>query len=301
MIRLHLSPLHESSFPPTSQFTDSSLAFRFISWQRQLHLLPNDQNSWSSTWSTFSHTYFSLISSHSHHLNPSLTRTVRIDVVRLSRYFDSFSNVSDHIRRLERLLYFFSVSSSATGYRQGFHEILAPLYFVAIKGGPTFGLSLDDCEAIAYFLLHSLINGTVLGDCFMTEQQFSKVAEICEQAMKVLRICDSELAEEMDRNEVNLMVFAFKWVMVLFGQTYRLRELLRMWDLLFSELDQLEKNLVSLIVAQLMKLRRRLKGKKFGEMLKEVNGLEFDSEAESEIIRICWRLRRMMRSVRSVR
>jgi hypothetical protein len=74
-----------------------------------------------------------------------------------------------------------------------------------------------------------------------------------------------------------------------------------MWDLLFGELDQLERNLVSLIVAQLMKLRRRLIGKKFGEMLKELNGLGFDSEAESEIIRICWRLRRMMRSVQYYR
>jgi hypothetical protein len=266
------------------------MAFRFISWQRQFGLLPNDETSWSSTWSTFEDTYVSLISSNSHPINADLMRAVRIDVSRLSRYFQTFPDVPDHLRRLERLLYFFSLSSSATGYHQGFHEILTPLYFVAIKGGLSFGLSVDRCEAIAYFLLHGLVNGTMLSDFFMPEQSFARVAEICERSIEILRNCDRELAREMDRNEVTPILFAFSWVMVLFAQTYRLRELLRLWDFLFGELDGLEDNLVYLIVAHLMSLRGRLIGKNFVQMLMEFNGLELDSEVEA--IRIRCRLRR---------
>jgi hypothetical protein len=266
---------------------------RFVSWQRQLGLLSVDSATWPSTWADFHETYTTLIGANqlsafvdtwSDSAVGAIMRPIRIDVARLSRYFRSLSDDPDearqHVRRIERVLYLFSVSSSASGYRQGHHEILAPLYYVAVQGGCEFGLGMDVREAIAFFLLHALINGTVVGDFFLTDQSLCRTATVCEKSARILKVVDAELSRQMEMNGVETILFAFAWITVLFSQTYRLPQLLRLWDFLFSEVDKLEQNLTCLIVAHLVTLRGRLIGKNFTQMLKEFNGLELESEAD---------------------
>jgi hypothetical protein len=268
-------------------------SLRFASWQRQLGLISADSSTWRGTWAVFHNTYTTLIAAHRlsafadtwpDSAATAVLRPIGIDVARLSRYFCSLSDdageVSRHIRRMERVLYLFSVSSSATGYSQGHHEILAPLYCVAVTGGREFGLSLDVREAITYFLLHALVNGTVVGDFFLADQASRGTAAVCEKSAQLLKVVDRELARQMERNGVDPILFAFSWVTVLFAQTYRLPQLLRLWDFLFSDLENLEHNLTCLIVAHLVTLRGRLIGKNFTQMMKEFNGLELESEAD---------------------
>jgi hypothetical protein len=200
-------------------------------------------------------------------------RSIHTDVARLSRYFQFFtddpSELTFHIRRLERLLYLFSTSSSAVGYVQGYHEILVPLYYVFVKGGREFGLGFDESAAIAYFMLHGFVNGTIVGEFFMGEG--GEVTRICENAAKTLKKWDGELMAKMDENGIPLILVAFSWITVLFAQMYRLPQLLRLWDFLFRDVDQMRKRLECLIVAQL---------KCFVNMLKEFRRLELESEAE---------------------
>jgi hypothetical protein len=256
-------------------------AFRFLYWQRQLNLLPDDSATWHLIWSTFRDTYSTLASAHAA-IDPSLMHAIRIDVARLSRHFDALSCVgNDHISRLERILYLFSASNSANGYCQGFHEILVPLYYVSITGGNVFGLGLDASEAIAFFLLHALVNGTIVGDFFMAADESATIPLLCERSSVILKKFDVELSDSMESNGIVPILFAFSWITVLFSQMYKLTQVLRLWDFLFADIDRIEKNLTFLIVAHLVNLRSRLIGKDFVGMMHEFKGLEPDSEADA--------------------
>jgi hypothetical protein len=150
-----------------------------------------------------------------------------------------------------------------------------------MKGGSEFSLSADESEAIAFFLLHGLVNGTAVGEFFMNENGGSGVKRVCERSSEVLKKFDRDLGDQMEKNGIEMILVAFSWITVLFSQMYRLPELLRLWDFLFIDVDNIERTLGWLIVAHLINLRGRLVGKDFIQMLKEFKGLELDSEAEA--------------------
>jgi hypothetical protein len=111
---------------------------------------------------------------------------IHIDIIQLSRYLAEFADdeieSQKHFNRLERIPYLFARYNSPDGYHQGYHEMRAILSYVTIKGGTKLGLDLSHCEAIAYVLLHVLINGTIVGEFFSNDRNPSVVNMICHQA-----------------------------------------------------------------------------------------------------------------------
>jgi hypothetical protein len=265
--------------------------YRFLFWQRQLGLISDDGESWPTAWSSFYDTYAALMNITGlagyldDALTPSFMARIHIDVARLSRYFQSFSNIPDelthHVRRMERILYIFSTSSSANGYSQGFHELLAPLYYVAMKGGCEFGLGPTDSEAVAYFMLHGLVNGTPVGEFFMYDDSGNGLNGICARSAMLLKKFDKAVADQMEANGVSVIVIAFSWITVLFAQVYQLAELLKLWDFLFTGVDRIDQTLACLVAAHLVNLREKLIGKDFAQMLSQFRGLELASEVDA--------------------
>jgi hypothetical protein len=212
----------------------------------------------------------------------TVTHAIHVDVIRLSRHYPwlpaSTGSASDHIQRIERILYVFSKRSSPTGYNQGFHELLMPLYYVALMGGNEFGLDMETCEGITYFLMHWLINGTLIGEFFLCEAPEPIIRAISERSFRILKLYDPLLYQTMFDNDVAPVLFAFSWLTVVFTQVYELPVVLKLWDFLFADIEKMELNLTVLVTAHLMSLRYRFIGKTFGQIMKEFNGLELASE-----------------------
>jgi membrane carboxypeptidase/penicillin-binding protein PbpC len=88
--------------------------FRFIFWQKQFKLISDDSSTWFKTWLTFYETYTTFINLnqindfiHKPSININDNRLfhhIHIDVIRLSRYFNIFSDElekqQNHIKRL---------------------------------------------------------------------------------------------------------------------------------------------------------------------------------------------------------
>jgi hypothetical protein len=257
--------------------------FRFIIWQQQFKLISNDPSSWTNTWNDFYNTYKFIQNSSEITPQHDLIRAIHVDVVRLSRYLPEFGDENEypnHFNRLERILYLFARYTSLDGYHQGFHEMLAILYYVTIKGGIQLGLDLDHCEAIAYFLLHALINGTIIEEFFSNDQNSSVMNEICHQTMKVLAQCDQKLARSLDRNGIEPELFALKWINILFAQTYALKIVLILWDFLFAHLENLANILVQVVVAHIISMKTRLAGATFVSAMMTLTRFEVQTEAE---------------------
>jgi hypothetical protein len=133
--------------------------------------------------------------------------------------------------------------------------------------------------------MHWLINGTVVGEFFAFGNPEPVIGEFCERSFKILKDCDPLLWQTMVGNEVTPVLFGFSWLSVLFTQVYELPVVLKLWDFLFADLENLELNLTGLVAAHLICLRDRLLGKTFGHIMKEFNGLEVASEVQS--VRLC--------------
>jgi hypothetical protein len=275
---------------PKQSLLARDCTYRFLFWQRQLDLISDDGGTWESAWLSFYDTYTALTNVTGlagyldDPLTPSFIARIHIDVSRLSRYFESFSSTDElphHVRRIERILYIFSTRSSANGYCQGFHELLAPLYYVAMKGGREFGLSRAESEAIAYFMLHGLVNGTAVGEFFMCDESRSRLNGICRRSAQLLQKFDGDLAEQIEANEVPIVIVAFSWITVLFAQVYRLAQLLKLWDFLFSDVDKIDQTIACLVAAHLVNLRGKLIGQNFVQMLSQFHGLELESEVDA--------------------
>jgi hypothetical protein len=270
---------------------DDVLSLRFVRWQMTFDLISRDESSWRATWDGFLATYLSLLSSQSDlscKVDP-VAHAINIDVMRLARHFPALGDRSGEcIRRMERILRVFSNCSSPNGYQQGYHELLFPFFLVGMYGGPRLGLSADGVEAIVYFLLHSLVNGTTVGDFFLRESD--ELTKVCDDALNVLRVRDHHLATAIQSNGVSLVLCTYSWVITLFTQIYHIDELLLVWDFLFADVRRIRDTVRDLVVAHLMSLRRRLAGKGFAQIMSEFRDLEIKSQAEP--IRLCKQITR---------
>jgi hypothetical protein len=235
--------------------------------------------------------------------NP-LFHDIQIDVIRLSRHFKILSDEEqqqkeeeqqqNHMKRLQRILFLFSQYNSANGYNQGYHEILMILYFVTINGGIQFKLDLDHCEAIAYFLLHALINGTILGDVFIIDQNSFTLFNLCQQSSKILQNYDPQLAQTIQNLNIDFCLFAIPWIKIVFASIYPLMLTLQLWDFLFSQIDKFQSNITIFIVAHIVSIRNRLINHDFNSVMIELNHL--DVQTQTQFVNICKYFRLIQRS-----
>jgi hypothetical protein len=260
---------------------DAPASIRFIVWQVQLDLISPDPETWDMTWATFCDTYTALTSTTG--ADNHLTNSVHGDVVRLSRYSPHLDAAD--FQRLERILCIFALCSSSCGYQQGWHELLVPLYISALRGGRELNMTDGEIEAIAYFMLHSLINGTFVGDLYMPHSE--SLNKLCSQAFHLLKASDGRLHADMEAAGVIPTLCAFSWASALFAQTYELKQLLHLWDFLFHDVAKISETLCHLIAAHFVTLRNRLVGKNFPAMMTVFKNLEFASVTEP--VRLCRR------------
>jgi hypothetical protein len=266
-------------------FSCHKKSFRFILWQTPLRLLDTDPGKWFSAWTAFHKTYTSLITECrlEGFLNASdepwlstedeadLSHVIHIDVVRLSRYATAIKEYDGghmcHFRRMERILYLFSRCNFATGYHQGYHELLAPLYYVALEGGGAFLLTLDAIESICYFMLHGLVNGGPIGDLFLDPDRSNFFAELVRESLAIINTCGPKLSEAVCQTKDVFLVLAFSWSEILFTQIYALPELLCLWDMIL-DLGNSGNTLATVLAAHVIYLRENLIAKSFSDMMK---------------------------------
>ncbi|KAI9809508.1 MAG: hypothetical protein M1827_006814 [Pycnora praestabilis] len=186
------------------------------------------------------------------------------------------------------ILFIFCKLNHDIGYRQGMHELLAPVLWVVERDainpeseknyvGPR-GLSSEllDANYIEHdaFTLFSLIMQTAksfyeIGDHeqmstatatgqHATSQNQSPIVERSRRIHEeFLSRADPELADWMTKSDVLPQVFLIRWIRLLFGREFPFDDLLALWDALFAEDPAL--NLVDLIcVAMLLRIRWQL-------------------------------------------
>ena len=177
------------------------------------------------------------------------------------------------------ILFVYCKLNRDVGYRQGMHEVLAPILWVVSRDAidsQSLGPDHADLDGLT---LASLDNRYVEHDAFtlfaaimQTVKTFYEMGSdqepttagllnnspIVERSKRIhenyLHHADPELAEHLTAIEILPQIFLIRWVRLLFGREFPFEDVLALWDVLFAEDPALD--LVDLIsVSMLLRIR----------------------------------------------
>ncbi|MCJ1469655.1 hypothetical protein MMC07_008291 [Pseudocyphellaria aurata] len=183
------------------------------------------------------------------------------------------------------ILFIFCKLNKDLSYRQGMHEVLAPILWVisrdvidpeSLRQDSELHSVVDDLMLANFsekyvehdtFTLFAIIMQTVKSFYEVGSTELPPVpapsnnSSIVERSKRIhedyLRKADLELAEHLTAIEVLPQIFLIKWIRLLFGREFPFDEVLSLWDILFAEDPTL--NLVDLIcVSMLLRIRWQL-------------------------------------------
>lgn len=198
---------------------------------------------------------------------------------------DYFRKTSTQKRLLD-ILFIYCKLNRDLSYRQGMHEVLAPILWViycdAIK--PESQENHHDEDLLKIWLDPGYIEHdtfTLFAIVMQTVRTFYEIGSnnepvttglmnnspIVERSKRIhenyLQHADPELAEHLTAIEVLPQIFLIRWIRLLFGREFPLDDVLALWDRLFAEDPALD--LVDLVaVSMLLRIRWQRKDDEMG-------------------------------------
>ncbi|KAJ8727752.1 hypothetical protein PYW07_001871 [Mythimna separata] len=181
-----------------------------------------------------------------------------------------------------RILFFWARSHANVGYRQGMHEILAPVLFELYldrKYAPDdlgeklkFILKEDCLEHDSYMLFSAIMKGIerfyTTGDIVPTSCGRLPSSKISHNPNEVIRYLDKvreeylvpldlELSLHLVECNISMELFGIRWLRLLFGREFPRSEIPNLWGFLFADGPAFP-NLHYVIVAMLVSMRNTL-------------------------------------------
>uniref|UniRef100_A0A8C7Y155 TBC1 domain family member 5 n=1 Tax=Oryzias sinensis TaxID=183150 RepID=A0A8C7Y155_9TELE len=278
-----------------------SSRFRSVCWKLYLEVLPEDKGQWINKTNELRAQYEKI--KEMHIINPrkaagqqdlvvnnplsqdegslwnkffqdkELKGMIKQDVFRTFpeiRYFQD-----DDVRtKLTDILFCYARENEQLLYKQGMHELLAPIVFVLHCDHQTFQHASETaspseemkCLLNPMYLEHDGKEEMLSSIPFARPQDagpsvaiVTKVNRIQDQLVKKH---DTELHMHLNRLEIAPQIYGIRWVRLLFGREFPLQDLLVVWDALFA--DSITLDLVDYVfVAMLLYIRNALTANNF--------------------------------------
>ncbi|KAJ1809295.1 hypothetical protein LPJ75_004413 [Coemansia sp. RSA 2598] len=196
-------------------------------WQGGMHPLSLEED---SPWARY-------------HADQELRSTIALDVARTFPDEEYFRQGRVQ-QMLGDILFVYAKMHSGLRYRQGMHELLAPLLLAvdadAVNGEGFFLARILDrryVEHDAFALFDRLMR--LCGPWYQgstTGMAVTPLVAQCERMMQKLALVDTELAEHIRSLDIEPQLFGLRWLRLLFGrEVSSLRSLMQLWDALLGD------------------------------------------------------------------
>lgn len=163
----------------------------------------------------------------------------------------------DTQRMLLDVLFIFCKLNPDLSYRQGMHEILAPILWVVERDSIELGESSktlgEDSLVKAVFDAEYIEHDAfaLFGQVMQSAKNFYEqtttsgrenpmVARSRRIFNEMLSMVDSRLAKHLDNIEIVPQIFLMRWIRLLFGREFAFDDMLTVWDVIFAEDTSLE-------------------------------------------------------------
>ncbi|KZF22220.1 RabGAP/TBC [Xylona heveae TC161] len=213
----------------------------------------------------------------------ALREEILQDVERCMPDYEYFHQREPQTMMLD-ILFVFCKLNPDVGYRQGMHEVLAPLLWVVKEDAINTGLCPSETEDSSFvgtmldetyiehdsFTLFNLLmqSAKPLYDAapstpkqpitFASKQSDSFIVQSIKNVYyNLLPQVDPELSDRLYKAEIVPQVFLLRWFRLIFGREFPLENLLPLWDLILAEDPQLDL-LQFICVAMLLRVRWHL-------------------------------------------
>ncbi|GAA5859295.1 hypothetical protein JCM8547_001970 [Rhodosporidiobolus lusitaniae] len=198
-----------------------------------------------------------------------LRKTIRQDVQRTFPEVDYFRLFSTQ-NRLTDLLFIYTKLTPEIGYRQGMHELLAPLLWAVDVDSlpsttdqtslPHLVLSRDFVEHDAWSLFSALMKsaGVFYDHQTTSPNQVQPIVSIANNLQSLLSRCDHSLHAAFTSLNVEPQLYAIRWLRLLFGREFPLQpDIFILWDGLFARDPSLQLT-THIALAMLLRIRGAL-------------------------------------------
>ena len=140
-----------------------------------------------------------------------------------------------HSDVLVRILYIYSKLNKDVSYVQGMNEILAPIYYCFFIDSEEEN---EKIEADVFWCFSYLMDD--VKSIFLKENDKKKdgIFNIINNFEMIVENFDNEIYKLLKKNNVNFIVFCFRWFNLFFCQDFFLDDILKLWDVIFCEKDR---------------------------------------------------------------
>lgn len=180
-------------------------------------------------------------------------KQISVDIPRTMPEFKVFSY--DCIRTMMlRLLFVWSMRHPASGYVQGFNDLISP--FIAVFLLASIKYENSDIDLYAFDFSEEFMSSAGIDETKLFEIEadsywcFSKMMDkvqsnytnnqpglqkMMNKMEEIIKLLDPELIKHLQLHEVSFMQFSFRWMNCYLMREFSLKLIIRMWDTYFSE------------------------------------------------------------------
>ncbi|TMW59612.1 hypothetical protein Poli38472_004681 [Pythium oligandrum] len=216
-------------------------------------------------------------------------RQILVDIPRTNADVRLFQDERIH-QCMERVLYTWAIRHPASGYVQGINDLLTPFLVVFLTefmdDPPTGDLSivsderLETIEADSYWCLTKLLDG--IQDHYTFAQP--GLQRMVQRMEELVHRCDVDLFKHIvERENVQFVQFAFRWMNCLLMREVPLTAIIRIWDTYLCEDNGFESFHVYVCAAILMTFGEKLKTLEFQDLVLFLQHLPTKDWSEDEI------------------
>ncbi|KAL0584883.1 hypothetical protein ABG067_005327 [Albugo candida] len=222
-------------------------------------------------------------------------RQILVDIPRTNADVPLFKNERIH-QSMERILYIWAIRHPASGYVQGINDLLTPFLVVFLtpfvgkffdSHKPLYAVlddfpekSLQQVEADSYWCLTKLLDG--IQDHYTFAQP--GLQRMVQRMEDLVNRCDSDLYKHIvEKEAVQFVQFAFRWMNCLLMREIPLQAIVRVWDTYLCEDNGFESFHVYVCAAILMTFGEKLKEMEFQELVLFLQSLPTKDWTEEQI------------------
>ena len=139
-----------------------------------------------------------------------------------------------HVDVLKRILFIYAFIQPDISYHQGMNELLAPIFYCFSYDKTYKEETEENIEADSFWCFCNLMNKVNLSFVFRNNRGLEAKAYIFESCLKFI---DKEIWEKLEELNIRSEYYCYRWIILLFGQEFEINDVIKLWDIIFSQDD----------------------------------------------------------------